>query len=160
MSTTELALLVERLTLIPSFQSSHVPIFLRGLHAGLMGDMMTAVHLLVPQLENALRFVLNQHGIDTANIDSEGLEQNKALGKLLEFPELRQLLSDDLIFELRGVFCEKTGFNFRHRLAHGRISAGDCSSVAAVNAWWLILRICCAFYLMVRGAKKVGDSNS
>ena len=75
----------------PFIQSSHVPIFLRGLHAGLMGDMMTAVHLLVPQLENALRFVLNQHGIDTANIDSEGLEQNKALGKLLEFPELRLL---------------------------------------------------------------------
>ena len=138
----------------PFVQSSRVPIFLRGLHAGLMGDTMMAVHLLVPQLENALRFVLNQHGVDTANIDSEGLEQNKALGKLLEFPELRQLLGDDLIFELRGVFCEKSGFNFRNRLAHGRVSAGDCSSVAAINAWWLILRICSVFHLMVRGDKK------
>jgi len=138
----------------PFVQSSHVPFFLRGLHAGLMGDTMMAVHLLVPQLENALRFVLNQHGIDTANIDSEGLEQNKALGKLLEFSELRELLGDDLIFELRGVFCEKSGFNFRNRLAHGRVSAGDCSSAAAINAWWLILRICCVFYLMVRGDKK------
>jgi len=138
----------------PFIQSGHAQIFLRGLHAGLMGDMMMAVHLLVPQLENALRFVLNQRGIDTATIDSEGLEQNKALGKLLEFAELRELLGDDLIFELRGVFCEQSGYNFRNRLAHGRVSATDCSSVAAINTWWLILRICCVFYLMVRGEKK------
>jgi uncharacterized protein DUF4209 len=140
----------------PFIQSNHAWIFLRGLHSGLMGDMMIAVHLLVPQLESALRFVLNQHGIDTGNIDSERLEQNKALGKLPEFPELRQLLGDNLIFELRGVFCEKSGFNFRNRLAHGRVSKADCSSVAAVNAWWLILRICCAFYLLTRGVKESG----
>jgi hypothetical protein len=144
----------------PFIQSGHAQIFLRGLHAGLMGDMMMAVHLLVPQLENALRFVLNQRGIDTATIDSEGLEQNKALGKLLEFAELRQLLGDDLIFELRGVFCEQSGYNFRNRLAHGRVSATDCSSVAAINAWWLILRICCVFYLMVSGEKKADATNA
>jgi hypothetical protein len=144
----------------PFIPSQHVPIFLRGLHAGLMGDMMIAVHLLVPQLEHALRFVLNQHGIDTASIDSEGLEQNKALGKLLEFPELQQLLGDDLIFELRGVFCEKSGFNFRHQLAHGRVSAGDCSGEAAINAWWLILRLCCEFYAMLRGDKKTCNTGS
>ena len=137
-------------------QSPHAWIFLRGLYSGLMGDTMMAVHLLVPQLESALRFVLNQHGVDTGNIDSEGLEQNKALGKLLEFPELQQLLGDNLIFELRGVFCEKSGFNFRNRLAHGRVSTADCSSVAAVNAWWLILRICCVFYLLTKGVKESG----
>jgi hypothetical protein len=134
----------------PFIQSNHVHIFLRGIHSGLIGDMMIAVHLLVPQFENAARFVLNQHGIDTASIDSEGLEQNKALGKLLEFPELHRLLGDNLIFELRAVFCEKSGFNFRNRLAHGQVSLGDCHSVAAVSAWWLVLRTCCVFYRLAR----------
>jgi hypothetical protein len=85
----------------PFIPPDHIQIFLKGLHSGLLGDIMLAVHLLMPQLENSLRFVLNQHGIDAANIDSEGLEQNKALGKLLEFPELKRLLGDKLIFELR-----------------------------------------------------------
>jgi hypothetical protein len=144
----------------PFIPPNHIQIFLKGLHSGLLGDMMLAVHLLVPQLENSLRFVLNQHGIDTTNIDSEGLEQNKALGKLLEFPELKRLLGDQLIFELRGVFCEKAGFNFRNDLAHGRLSVGDCFSAAGVNAWWLILRTVYVFYLVVKGPPKNGSSTS
>jgi hypothetical protein len=145
----------------PLVASDHALIFLRGLHAGLMGDMMVAIHLLVPQLENALRYLLNQHGIDTANIDSEGLEQNKALGKLLEFPELHRLLGDDLIFEFRAVFCEKSGFNLRNRLAHGQLSRGDCLSFAAVSGWWLILRACCAMLILGRtGFQTQGTKSS
>lgn len=142
----------------PLIAPDHGLLFLRGLHAGLMGDMTVAIHLLIPQLENAIRYLLNQHGIDTANIDSEGLEQNKAFGKLLEFPELHRLLGDPLVFEFKAVFCERSGFNLRNRLAHGQLSRGDCLSAAAVSGWWLVLRTCCAFHLLGRAGTSTTQS--
>ena len=57
-------------------------------------------------------------------------------------PESKQIFGDHLCFELRGCLIEKTGYDFRNRVAHGFVHEGECYSHAGVTVWWLVLRIC------------------
>ncbi|MBK9540064.1 MAG: hypothetical protein IPO12_15170 [Flavobacteriales bacterium] len=47
----------------PFIPPGHESIFLRGLHAGLHGNLLVAAHLLVPQLENSIRYLLTMQGV-------------------------------------------------------------------------------------------------
>jgi hypothetical protein len=129
----------------PFVPPDHVEIFLRGLHAGFHGDFIIAVHLLVPQVENSLRHVLEEHGVDVSNLKSDGTQPVKILGALLGMEETKKILGPALHFEVRGHLIEKTGYDFRNKVAHGFVSQYDCYSKAALSCWWLVLRLCLHF---------------
>jgi len=126
----------------PFIPPGHEGIFLRGLHAGFHGDFTVASHLLTPQIENSLRYVLESHGVDVSNLMSDGTQPVKVLGAIFGMPETKQIFGEALCFELRGCLIEKTGYDFRNRVAHGFVDEGECYSNAGVTVWWLVLRIC------------------
>lgn len=126
----------------PFVPPGHEGIFLRGLHAGFHGDFLVASHLLTPQIENSLRYVLESHGVDISNLMSDGTQPVKVLGAIFGMTETKQIFGDALCFELRGSLIEKTGYEFRNRVAHGFVHEGECYSNAGVTVWWLVLRIC------------------
>lgn len=126
----------------PFIPPGHEGIFLRGLHAGFHGDFAVATHLLTPQIENSLRYVLESHGVDVSNLMSDGTQPVKVLGAIFGMAETKQIFGEPLCFELRGCLIEKTGFDFRNRVAHGFAHEGECYSTAGVTVWWLVLRIC------------------
>lgn len=128
----------------PFVPLGHEGIFLRGIHAGFHGDFLVAAHLLVPQIENSLRFVLESNGVDVSNLKSDKTQPVKPLGALFDLQETTEIFGESLCFELRGCLIEKTGYDFRNRLAHGFVSEGECYSNAALHIWWLVLRICLA----------------
>jgi hypothetical protein len=116
----------------------------RALLAGLRGDWLTAAHLIPPQIENMLRFILARQGKLTSSLDSEGIEAEYPLGKLLcEIPDIEATLGEDLVFDLRGVLVEKAGANLRNRMAHGLMSSAAFYDSTAVFLWWLLLKLCC-----------------
>ncbi len=41
--------------------------------------------------------------------------------------ELKHILGEQMCFELRSCLIEKSGFNFRNRLARGFVTEVDCS---------------------------------
>lgn len=125
----------------PFVPPGHEEIYLRGIHAGFHGDFIEASHLLVPQIENSLRYVLESHGVDVSNLMSDGTQPVKVLGALLTKEETTQIFGKELCFVLRGCFIEKSGFDFRNKLAHGFLTAEECFSAAPVYIWWLVLRI-------------------
>jgi hypothetical protein len=125
----------------PFVPPGHEGIFLRGIHAGFHGDFLIASHLLAPQIENSLRYVLESHGVDVSNIMSDGTQPVKVLGALFGMPETKLILGECACFELRGCLIEKTGYDFRNRVAHGFVTEGDCYSVGAITLWWLVIRI-------------------
>ena len=135
----DLSLLVVSNPFVPP---GHEGIFLRGLHAGFYGDFLVASHLLVPQIENSLRYVLESQGVDVSNLMSDGTQPVKVLGAIFGMEETQKIFGDSLCFELRGCLIEKTGFDFRNRLAHGFVSEGECYAPVAEMIWWLVLRIC------------------
>ena len=126
----------------PFVPPGHEGILLRGLQAGFCGDMLVAAHLLTPQLENSVRYVLESNGADISNLDSNLTQPVKIWGGLLSLPEIKNAFGDSLIFEFRGLMLEKLGYNFRNALSHGMTDDSDCYSSAAVNVWWLTLRLC------------------
>ncbi len=136
----ELAFLVASNPFIPR---GHEPLYLRGLHAGLFGDWVIAVHLLVPQLEASIRWVFEQRGFITSTVEPEGIQQERLLGKLLFRAEMETVFGRERSFNLRGVLVEKFGFNLRNDMAHGFISEQGFFSPAAPVLWWLVLQMCC-----------------
>lgn len=104
----------------------------KALFAGYELNFDTALHLLIPQLENMTRVHLKQMGANTTTIDKEGIETVVGLSKLMELPETNQLFGEDFAFELKSLFCDSYGPNLRNELAHGLLDDGDSQSPYAV----------------------------
>jgi hypothetical protein len=129
-------------------------IYAQGLHAGMIGDFLLAAHLLIPQFENSIRYVLAQRGILTSGIDSEGVQDEHSLNKTMYLPEMIEIFGEDITFDLQGLLVERFGANLRNRMAHGLIPYNAFYSVEVCYLWWLVLRLCCLPMIMkIKGSK-------
>ena len=127
-------------------QSPFVPIgrevlFGKALAFGFNGEFATAIHMLTPQIENAVRYHLRAAGVSTTGIDQDGLEAEKSLNALLDLPETTKLFGQNIAFELRALFCEQTGGNLRNEVAHGLLDDVGSTSNYSVYAWWFALKL-------------------
>ena len=127
----------------PFVPEDRAQIFAQGLHAGLNGDFLTATHLLIPQVENSIRNLLEQRGVTVSKINDEGIQDERPLTDIIYLPEVDQIFGADAAFDLRGLLVERYGANLRNRLAHGLISFDYFYSVEVPYFWWLTLRLCC-----------------
>ena len=136
-------------------------LFAKGLISGFQGDFVTAIHLLVPQFENSVRYLLEQHGVSVSGIDDEGIQEEYDLNRLLYLPEMEKIFGKDLLFHLQGLLVEKEGANIRNRMAHGLMYPGDFHSAECVFLWALILRLCCLPSIpKIQGMKRGGDGTA
>lgn len=125
----------------PIIPKGRAGIFGKALFAGYDRDFVSALHLLVPQIEHMVRVHLKQAGANTSNLDKDGIENENGLSTLMDLPEAEQVFGRDLAFELKALFCDAFGPNLRNELAHGLIDEDSCHSPYAIYAWWLGLRI-------------------
>lgn len=129
-------------------------IFARGFLSGFHCDWLMAAHLLVPQVENSIRYVLRSRGIITSKLDSRFLQEEHTLNSLLDRTETKEIFGADMAFNFRALLISKYGSNFRHSLAHGLVGESECYSIQVVQIWWLILRLCHTIYLLGRKATR------
>ena len=127
-------------------QSPIVPIgrerlFGKALYAGYDRDFVTALHILVPQIEHMVRLHLKARGVSTTNRNSNGIENENGLSTLMDFPETEEIFGENLSFEIKALFCDPVGANLRNELAHGLIDYEACYSPYAIYAWWLGLQL-------------------
>ena len=120
-------------------------IFAAGLASFFVGDFITAVHILVPQLEYLLRRILNEAGIEPSVIGSDTTQASISLSTMLCAEENRKILDESLgpalVSDLKSVFDERKGPHLRHRLAHGLIVEKDCFGTDSIYGCWLIIRL-------------------
>lgn len=117
--------------------------FIRGIYAGITGDFLSAMHMLIPQLENSFRYIMGQREIITSGLDQHGMQKEHDLNILLKHEKIGEILDKNTLFDLRTLLIEKAGHNFRNRLAHGLIRDDEFMSPMFSYVWWLILRLCC-----------------
>ena len=118
-------------------------IYALGLYFGLKGDFLTSIHLLIPQLENSIRFVLYNNGTITSGFDQYGIQNEFDINSTLIMKELTSIIPEDIIFDLRGLLIERNGSNLRNRMAHGLIDYEEYISLVEIEyVWWLILNLC------------------
>jgi hypothetical protein len=127
-------------------------IFARGLYSGLIGDFLVSTHLLIPQLEHSIRRLLYQSGAIASTLEDRGIEHERDLNRTLYEPfadKLRELLGENLVFDLRGLLVEDVGSNLRNALAHGLIDSNSFFSKKLSYVWWITLHLCCLSLLKV-----------
>ncbi len=132
-------------------------LFRRGLYEGLRGDFLVSTHLLMPQIENSLRYVLERSGKASSKVVKDGLQEDMNLSDLLSdsMPEkgkniLIEILGEDIVFDLQSLLNEKASVNLRNEVAHGKVDAETFYGHTAVYFWWLVLRICLLCKVIVK----------
>ncbi|MGP4958109.1 DUF4209 domain-containing protein [Pseudomonas helleri] len=112
----------------------------KGLYWGMVGDFGMAVHFLIPQLENIVRFHMKGAELKTSNTDPEGIENENGLSTLLDVEGVDAVFGADIVFEMKALFCSAFGPNLRNAFAHGLMDDDDFYSADAVYAWWFMLK--------------------
>jgi hypothetical protein len=103
----------------------------------LQQDFVSAMHILVPQVENVLRQHLRTLGVDTTDYrrdanNGTSRTDDASLGSLMRksLPDgrtVREYLGGNLWDHLNSVFNSQIGLNLRNELAHGLARLAHCS---------------------------------
>ena len=131
----------------PFVPKDRIEIFRQGFLRGFNGDWLGSMHILVPQIENSLRHLLENMGFLVTSINEEQIQQERDLNSLLYSEVVINALGEDMIRALRGLFTEKSCFNLRNRLAHGLLSSGhfDEGNHLPPYIWAFTLFLCLEF---------------
>lgn len=130
----------------------------KALFAGFERDFSTSLHLLVPQIENIVRWHLKGAGAKTTTLDPNGIENENGLSTIIELPEAAAIFGEDLTFEIKALFCDSFGSNLRNEVAHGLIEYDSCESAASIYAWWILLRMVFNTFWNMRQKSQVNDA--
>ncbi len=116
-------------------------IFAKGLHAGFVGDYVTAAHLLIPQFEHFIRCAIANTGGPTTNLYDSGVEHHKTLDALLALPEAEPTFGKDLFEMLKAILSDPNGEGLRNQIAHGLLDDHDFPWDRAAFLWGLALSL-------------------
>jgi hypothetical protein len=124
----------------------HEAIFALGFARMIQGDMVSAVHALIPQLENSLRYVLTNRGSRTAKLNVDLTQEDLSLSQMYSNrkEELEQAFGKDITYMFHLLFNLKGGPMLRHEMAHGKLTASNCYSAPCIYACWLMFHITCS----------------
>ena len=106
-----------------------------ALYQGFEWDFRSAIHLLAPQVENMVRQLLKRNGLVTTHTDPNGIENEMGLSSLVSIVGAREILGDDLWFELQAVFTDSLSANLRNEVGHGLLDDNTSNSLYSVYAW-------------------------
>jgi hypothetical protein len=119
----------------------HIEFYDRGLTAGLKGDFMLAAHILIPQIENSLRYVIAQSGQEPTRLFGNGDQDREGLKALLANPTIEQIFGKDATYALKTILTDKVYGDLRNQISHGYISSNEANGDASVMLWWIVLWI-------------------
>lgn len=124
-------LFVDYLFRSPIFVDGRKSIIRQGVKEYLNGNHVTAVHLLVPQIENALRVLIETAGGSILEPARDGGFNYKVLNKLLRDPLMVQVFGEDMAFYFKALLIDQRGWNLRNSVCHGLIEPSEfCPSMS------------------------------
>lgn len=107
-----------------------------GLDAWYAGDFIKAIHVLVPQVEAALREMLKNYGESPMRHNArEGGFETLGMGTVLMTNAFKAEASADFRLHLRALYTSPKGFNLRNKLAHG-LAGPDAFGLGMAN--WVV----------------------
>lgn len=116
----------------PAFSDRDLSIERVGFERYLAGDYVSALHVLVPRVETALRHLFARAGGTTTGV-RKGVMSERSIDQLLEDEDLATMLDKvpGLHRYLSEVLIQPVGPNLRHKVAHGIIDAEGCDVQAS-----------------------------
>lgn len=119
--------------------------FIKGLMLGFKGDFSSSMHILAPQIENAVRVLAMECGDSIVKIDVNKTEEFLSLDSLLKGSKLNECVDEKVIYYIRMAFVSPFGFNMRNDISHSLLNDDDFNNTKSYYIWWLVLRICLEF---------------
>ena len=116
--------------------------YTKGLMAGFNSDFLTALSILMPQVDNSIRVFAEMCGEVVYNIKEDNTEELKSMNAVLDLPKVKECFDESLWFSLNTVFCSKYGLNMRNEVAHGTLNDKYFSSYRALYVWWFVFKLC------------------
>jgi lysyl-tRNA synthetase class 1 len=98
---------------------------LEGVCAWYEGDLIKAVHVLVPQVEKGLRSIVAQLGkpVTKSHPSIAGVSVAVNMGDVLYSKELTDLLGPDVTLYFLALYADPRGMNLRNCVAHGQLES-------------------------------------
>ncbi|MFC2049632.1 DUF4209 domain-containing protein [Chloroflexota bacterium] len=132
---------LDYLSTSPFFDKDKLDVIRIGVERYFDGDYVSAIHILVPHLEDTLRHILGRLGVSTTSLKPRGVTHEKMPDKVLDTPELRALLGKRVWFYFKYVLIHPLGQNLRHDVAHGLINRERCTKELTETVLHLFLRL-------------------
>ena len=132
-------------------------LFLDGIYQGLLGNWVTSTHLLVPQIENALRYQFDLRGWRMERLKSDGTQELITLQRLLYDPRINNIFDVSTVFMLKCLYADHAGFNLRNSAMHGLWDFWSFLSAPAIYSWWFVLHLLTYPILRQRNAVSAQD---
>lgn len=117
----------EVLSECPLFGTQGLALIRRGLQAYFEGDQLVAVHLLIPQIEAAVRSLLLAVGGRTYQLGRMGELRLRTLDAILRDPVVEEVLTERGCAYLRMLLTDPRGWNLRNNVMHGLLAADQFS---------------------------------
>ncbi|MFI3249865.1 MAG: DUF4209 domain-containing protein [Eubacteriales bacterium] len=92
-----------------------------GLYYGLTDNLYVSMHILLPQIENIFRNLMNECGDVTTKVTGENVEKWKLLSAILNSEILNESLEPEIIFTFQTLMEGDGGANLRNLVAHGML---------------------------------------
>ena len=109
----------------PIIPNGREEIIRKGLHIGLHGELYPALHILLPQMEAIIRYLVELCSGKTFYIEENGDVHFYVLERLLDDPELNTCIDPDFLFFLKGLLVKKEGSNLRNEISHSFMEPGN-----------------------------------
>jgi len=105
----------------PLIVKDRIPFFRDGLVAYEVGDYLKATHVLIPQVENCLRKLLELLNVSPTKSSGEGdgTYELKNMYDALHEKGVREALEDKVWYFLKALYVDNCGLNLRNLMSHG-----------------------------------------
>lgn len=100
------------------FEPHRLEFFVKGFSAYEKEEYVASIHILVPQVENLLRGLLELLDVPTTKTVG-GFTELKNMDDVLRDERLKESLDEQWWLVFKTVFSDKRGFNLRNEMAHG-----------------------------------------
>ena len=100
------------------------------------------MHILIPQLENSMRHVLNQQGVETTTLNQHGVQERWRFGAILQHEKTLATFGEDVTLDLQALLIEPRYGNLRNEITHGFMRTEHFFQATTIYLWWLIFRLC------------------
>jgi hypothetical protein len=111
--------LVEFIKKSPAIQEERLSILHKGITSFFEDDFLSCLHLLIPQIEQAVRNVLEFGGGNVLKPSGGGSFHLRTFDDILRDPILIEVFGDDFCLYLRVLFTDQRGWNLRNDVCHG-----------------------------------------
>lgn len=111
--------IVGRLYQSPAFKEDRRAIIEKGLDAYFREDYLASIHILIPQIEEIVRHLLELCGGSVLKKNRLGGYDLRTLDDLLRDHQIMTSLGEDMAIYLRILLTDRRGWNLRNKLSHG-----------------------------------------